>query len=227
MRLAARDIRRSRSNFHRTGHGWVNFHEAFAVCRHCHRSTIFIIRLKDYDIHKELVGNKIIECKETLNNYFNIKIYISWRDSAVHPSPNFLSSELERAFCEGATCFSVGCYNASAAMFRLCIDLVTRPLLPDPSDTSVPQPNSKQRRDLGLRMQWLFDNNILSLSLKELAKCIREDGNDGAHAGNLSKEDAEDVLDFTHALLERLVTEPKKLEEAEARRKARRNPTTT
>jgi hypothetical protein len=35
-----------------------------------------------------------------------------------------------------------------ARMFRLCIDLVTRPLLPDPSDSSRPQPNHKQRRDL-------------------------------------------------------------------------------
>jgi hypothetical protein len=41
----------------------------------------------------------------------------------------------------------------------------------------------------------------------------------GAHAGNLTKPDAEDVLDFTEALLERLVTEPKRLEIAQQRRK--------
>jgi hypothetical protein len=58
--------------------------------------------------------------------------------------------------------------------------------------------------------------------LRELASCVREDGNDGAHAGTLSKEDAEDLLDFTCALLERLITEPKRLELAEARRNERR-----
>jgi hypothetical protein len=40
--------------------------------------------------------------------------------------------------------------------------------------------------------------------------------------GYLTKDDAEDLLDFTTALLERLITEPKKLELAEARRQTRR-----
>src|ERR1700737_373651 len=46
------------------------------------------------------------------------------------------------------------------------------------------------------------------------------------HVGNLSKEDAEDLLDFTTTLLERLITEPKRLEQAEAHRKKRRKPAT-
>jgi hypothetical protein len=60
--------------------------------------------------------------------------------------------------------------------------------------------------------------------LRELAKCIREDANDGAHVGNLSKEDAEDLLDFTTTLLERLFTEPRRLELANERRQQRRTP---
>jgi hypothetical protein len=55
--------------------------------------------------------------------------------------------------------------------------------------------NSKQRRDLGLRLPWLFDNGLLPADLRELAHCIKEEGNDGAHAGTLAKEDAEDLLD--------------------------------
>jgi Domain of unknown function (DUF4145) len=101
-------------------------------------------------------------------------------------------------------------------------------LLPVPDDSAQglgagPQPNSKTRRDLGLRLAWLFDNRILPSDLRELAKCIREDANDGAHVGNLTKEDAEDLLDFTTALLERLITEPKRLALAEERRRARRS----
>jgi hypothetical protein len=107
--------------------------------------------------------------------------------------------------------------------FALIVDLVTRPLLPDKADTTVTQPNEKTRRDLGRRLQWMFDNKVLDPSLRELAKCIREDANDGAHVGNLSQQDAEDLLDFTTMLLERLVTEPKRLEQAEVRRKERRN----
>jgi hypothetical protein len=82
--------------------------------------------------------------------------------------------------------------------------------------------NAKTRRDLGLRLRWLFDNRHLPDGLRDLSTCIREDGNDGAHAGTLTKEDADDLLDFTTALLERIYTEPAKLKLADERRKARR-----
>ena len=58
--------------------------------------------------------------------------------------------------------------------------------------------------------------------LRELSTSIREDDNDGAHAGTLKKEDAEDLLDFSGALLERLYIEPEKLRLAGKRREARR-----
>jgi hypothetical protein len=51
---------------------------------------------------------------------------------------------------------------------------------------------------------------------------VREDGNDGAHDGTLGKEDAEDLLDFTTALLERIYTEPERLRLAQERREKRR-----
>jgi hypothetical protein len=159
---------------------------------------------------------------DALNPYFEIDHYISQRDQAPQKSPEHLPEEIKKAFDEGAACLSIGCNNACATMFRLCVDLATRPLLPDPGDATKPQPNSKTRRDLGLRLTWLFDNAILPPTLRELAKCIREDANDGAHVGNLSKADAEDLLDFTMVLLDRLITEPKRLQLAEARRTARR-----
>ncbi len=164
------------------------------------------------------------EYKGSLNDFFKADRYVSLRDNNPRKPPEFLDDDLSNAFKEGAACFSIACYNAAATMFRLCVDLVTRPLLPDKADTNVAQPNEKTRRDLGLRLHWMFDNKVLDPSLRELAKCIREDANDGAHAGNLSEEDAEDLLDFTTMLLERLVTEPKRLEQAEARRKERRKP---
>jgi len=42
-----------------------------------------------------------------------------------------------------------------------------------------------------------------------------------AHAGTLNKIDAQDLLDFTHALLERLYTEPERLRLAKVRHDAR------
>jgi hypothetical protein len=167
-------------------------------------------------------GEELMEYEKSLNRLFSIEGHVSLRDHANVRPPEFLPEEIKKTFIEGAACFSIQCYNAAATMFRLCIDLVTRPILPDSGDDTIKQPNSRQRRDLGLRLQWLFENNRLDPSLKGLASCIREDGNDGAHVGNLTKDDADDILDFTTRLLERLVTEPERLKQAESRRLARR-----
>jgi Domain of unknown function (DUF4145) len=104
-------------------------------------------------------------------------------------------------------------------MFRLAVDLTTRPLLPDGEVDGL---SSKVRRDLGLRLPWLFKNGRLPRDLEELSRCIREDGNDGTHAGTLTREDALDLQDFTVALLERVFTEPERLKLAEERRAERR-----
>lgn len=202
---------------------WQNWYEVFCVCRNCGRSSVWLIGLSDIKRRDDFYGGrKIVEFKDSLNPFFEVKRYIGLRDNVTIRPPEHVPKDIENAFNEGATCLSVSCYNAAATMFRLCVDLVTRPLLPDPSDNQAPQPNSKQRRDLGLRLAWLFENGKLPLELRDLAKCIREDANDGAHTGNLTKPDAEDVLDFTEALLERLVTEPKRLEIAQQRRDRRR-----
>ena len=83
--------------------------------------------------------------------------------------------------------------------------------------------NYKTRRNLGLRLPWLFDNSILPEVLRELSSCVKDDGNDGAHEGTLKKEEAEDLLDFTFAILERIYTEPKRVQIAKERREARRS----
>jgi hypothetical protein len=59
-------------------------------------------------------------------------------------------------------------------------------------------------------------------SQRLLDRCIREDGNEAAHAGTLTRAEAEDRLDFTTALLERVFTEPERIRLAEERRKQRR-----
>ena len=119
-------------------------------------------------------------------------------------------------------CLAVSCNNAAGTMFRLCIDIVTRQMLPEEDEHDL---NARNRRNLGLRLPWLFDHGSLPESLRELSTCVWEYGNDGAHAGTLTSEDAEDLLDFTCLLLERIYTEPARLRLAEARRHERRGDT--
>jgi hypothetical protein len=146
--------------------------------------------------------------------------HISLKDEISDVPPEHLPSNIEEAFREGATCMATGCYNAAGTMFRLCIDLSTRGMLPDGQVEGL---NRSVRRNLGLRLPWFFDNGLLPEALRELSTCIKDDGNDGAHEGTLSEEDASDVLDFTYVLLERIYTEPKRLELAKERRQARRS----
>ena len=155
-----------------------------------------------------------------VNNFLRVERYITTRDRANTPPPDYLPENIRLAFEEGSMCLSVKCFNAAGTMFRLCVDHATTALIPDANSNGL---NSAIRRSLGLRLQWLFENGYLPQALRDLSHAVKEDGNDGAHAGLLTEQDAEDLLDFTVALLERLYTEPKRLELAIARRAARRS----
>jgi len=202
-----------------TRYEWQNWFEIFCVCRSCKRSTVFLVGLKDIgrrDVFYQAQG--IVNFSGDLSPYFEIERFISLRDNVSTKPTEHVTGDIKNAFVEGAACLSIECYNAAASMFRLCVDLVTLPLLANCDDKTKPKPYDT----LGRRLKWMFDNKILPVELQELATCIREDGNDGAHAGTLTKADADDWVDFTIELLERVVTEPKKLELAKKRRIARR-----
>src|SRR5258708_38523698 len=186
---------------------WRDSYEIFCVCRQCHVSTTFIVEASRSEAKDKINrGDGLATYQSGLNDFFAIQRFISLRDNVSTKPPEHLSKDIENAFVEGAACLSIECHNAAATMFRLCVDLVTRPLLPEPTDSTKPQPDERQRRGLGRRLAWLFKNGFLPPELRELAKGIREDGNDGAHSGTLTKAEAHDLLDFTIALLERLIT---------------------
>jgi hypothetical protein len=204
-------------------YGWQHTYEAFAVCRHCARSTTFVIEEStghDPDLFER---GSPLQVSGSLNNYFEIGGFIGVKDQGTVPPPDHVPEQIANVFKEGATCLAVECWNAAGTMFRMCIDLATRPMVPR---EEVPSLTKRVRRDLGLRLPWLFDNGKLPADLRDLSTCIREDGNDGAHQGTLTKHDAEDLLDFTNAILERLYTEPRRLDIAKERRARRRTPRT-
>lgn len=200
-------------------YNWQNWHEAFCVCRHCHRSTVFV--LADEGVAAaELVEKKgLSSLNGSVNALVRVQSYISAKDKSPVDPPEHLPEDIHAVFVEGSVCLAVDCSNAAGTMFRLCIDKATRAMLPNEDLNGL---NSKIRRNLGLRLPWLLDKGVLPEALRELSTCIKDDGNDGAHDGSLSKEDAEDLLDFTFALLERLYTEPARLRVANERRIARR-----
>ena len=200
-------------------YSWQDWYEAFAICRHCKRSTTFVLSQNVDSDHDVVHKYGLLKLTNAINRYMNIEGFISLKDAATIEPPDHLPAEIAAAFNEGAKCLAIGCYNAAAAMFRLCVDIATRQMLPEVDEPGL---NAKVRRNLGLRLPWLFDTNRLPEALRDLSSCVKEDGNDGAHEGTLSKEDAADLLDFTTSLLERMYTEPERLRLANERRDARR-----
>ncbi|AGR78340.1 conserved hypothetical protein (DUF4145 domain) [Aliarcobacter butzleri 7h1h] len=193
--------------------GWKHTLELYCICRHCKNGTIFIVSQKNLS---EITS--IVSKKENVNYLIDILKYINIKENSTEKPPLYLPKDINEVFQEGITCKSVECYNASATMFRLCLDKATKILLPEEDKNGL---NNKIRRSLGLRLEWLIKNDYISKSLEDLMSCIKGDGNDGAHEGIVTKEVLEDIYEFTYILLERLYTEPKKVQLAKERREER------
>jgi hypothetical protein len=201
-------------------YAWQSKWEVFARCRACLRSSILIIALNTGVNDRVAAIENPLDTKNGLNEYYRVEGYISLKDRAAAPPPDHVPDRIASIFREGAMCIAVGCWNAAGTMFRLCVDLTTQSMLP--ADDDAARPPWKVCRDLGLRIPWLFDNGRLPEDLRDLSQCIQQDGNDGAHAGTLTKEEAADLQDFTNLLLVRLYTEPGQRRVATERRAARR-----
>ena len=200
-------------------YGWQNWYEVFGICRRCRRSTVFVLSESVNGNYEYVHKTGLLKITGAVNNYVDIEGVISLKDRATVAPPKHIPEKVDLVFREGATCLAVNCNNAACTMFRLCIDIVTKTLLPEEETEGL---NNRIKRSLGLRLPWLFDNGYLPEALRELSSCVKEDGNDGAHAGTLRKQDAEDLLDFTKILLERIYTEPERLRIAQERRTRRR-----
>ena len=205
-----------------TRYDWQEHWELYCKCRRCFKASVLQVSVREYG-YAEAVDNikKILAIDAGLNAFFNIDGYVSLKDHIGSSPPQYLPPNVETAFKEGTACLAIGCFNASGAMFRLAIDLATKHLLPE-TDGTTGGPNRQQRKQLHERLIYLFGNGYLPDDLRELAECVKDDGNDGAHDGTLGKADAEDLLDFATQLFERMFTEPEKLRLAKQRRDERR-----
>lgn len=205
-------------NCFRVEYGWQNWYEAFCICRKCHYGSVLILAQKTDASQVEVRRLGLENLRGSLNDYFSVQDYLSLKDESAEEPPEFLPENIDTAFREGATCMAVKCYNAAGTMFRLCLDFATKSMMPEENVDGL---DRRIRGSLGFRLNWLFETKRLPDGLRELAACVKDDGNDGAHDGTLTQVDAEDLHEFAYALLERLYTEPKRLEIAKERRLAR------
>lgn len=205
-------------NYLRTEYGWQAWYEEFCICRKCHSGSVLILSQSTDAAQVDVRKVTLAKLPNIFNHFFHINGYLSLKDQNPEQPPEYLPIDIETAFKEGATCMAVQCYNAAGTMFRLCLDFATKSMMPVDDIDGL---NKRIRGSLGFRLAWLFDTGRLPEALRELAVCVKDDGNDGAHDGTLTRVDAEDLHEFAYELLERLYTEPKRLEIAKQRRQAR------
>ena len=199
--------------------GWQHWHESFSRCRACEKTTIFVLCDRIGKDCTALYRKGFMSYQSALNRYCDVDHFINYSDVYAVSAPDHLPENVKLAFEEAARTLAIGCWNAAGCMFRTSIDLATKDLLPEEEVDGL---DRHTRRNLAPRLRWLFESGLLPVALRELSSCVKEDGDDAVHDATLEKDDAQDLLDFTVALLERIYTEPKKLEIALERRQQRR-----
>lgn len=195
--------------------------EALSRCRHCEQCSIAVFKSSGLSNSAANRFMTLTQIKGIIPSAYTLESFVSVANQNTIEPPDHLPANVKACFMEGASAFAIGAWNAASAMFRLTLDLATKGLLPQ-LDAAEGGPNRDQRKKLFDRLAWLFQTGRLPLGLQELADCVREDGNDAAHDGTLTKSDAEDIIDFSVAILERVYTEPARLANAQLRRKERR-----
>jgi hypothetical protein len=192
--------------------------ECFMQCRSCFRPSIGLLqRCVHGDGSPATVGGQYA------NLIFRLTEWV-FEVPNRRKCPEHVPADVQRVFDEAATCSAIGTWDAAGTMFRKVLDVATRRITPKPDSDCEPRPsNWKIYKDLRLRLDWLFENNLLSSALKDLSSCIHEDGNDAAHdAEGIRQAEVEDLADFTESVLETLFTVPGQIAENRKRRDERR-----
>ena len=197
--------------------GW-DLYEAFLICRRCLRPSIGLLEEKvtKPEGPASLLG-------QFANWAFNFQHWV-FQVPNRRKTPASVPVPIAKIFEEAATCAAIGAWDASGTMFRKVLDSATRSIIltPDAADRNA-APNWKTYKDLRLRLNWLFEHQLLNPALQDLSSCIHEDGNDAAHdVTGVGEAEAQDLGDFCEIVLETLYTLPGQIAENRRRRDHRR-----
>lgn len=198
-------------------YSWQHRFEIFAVCRRCRKPSLLKVEQKTtqrgIDHLFEEPAQRVFSKDIDLGTLVRVTGHVSLVDESAIDCPEHVPQNLKLIFDEGASCYSLSCFNASVAMFRLLLDLDTK---------EIALENNVQG-NLNARLQRLFRENLLPAELEDLSHCIRQNGNDGAHDGTIGSAEAEDIMDFTISYLETRYTFPYRVQARKLARQQRRD----
>lgn len=123
-----------------------------------------------------------------------------------------IPNSLRLAYSEAYTCFKAKAYIATAIMCRKTLE-------------GIADENKITVRNLATALKEMKDKGIIENRLYEWADALRISGNEAAHGVNfqISHQDAKDILEFTHALLEYVFTFQEKFDQFKKRQRDLKN----
>jgi hypothetical protein len=130
-------------------------------------------------------------------------------DNRVNPN---LPAPLRLAYSEAMSCYKSKAYTATAIMCRKTLE-------------GICAEHGVTGNNLVKNLKELKDKGIIENRLYEWADALRISGNEAAHdvKVTISLEDARDILEFTHALLEYVFTFRDRFEQFKQRRASNAN----
>ena len=147
-------------------------------------------------------------CERTVLAEFQAGSLLWIVPSPPEPPSHLPKDDVERYFQQGVDNLSQN-YDAAGAMFRKTLETALKKKFPD-----------SKAKDLYHRIEEAAEQQKLTPDLAKWAHQIRIAGKEAVHEKKpFSKEDAQDLYDFTHLVLLYLFTLPEMLEQARARRK--------
>src|SRR4051812_9761479 len=82
-------------------YSWQRWYEAFCVCRHCKRATIFTLS-QNADADMSIVQNNgLLKLSGAVNRYMNVQGFINISNIGTIAPPEHLPKDIENAFNEG------------------------------------------------------------------------------------------------------------------------------
>lgn len=176
--------------------------ELFCICRGCEKSVVFVATFYEDTDRKYSQNKNLVHYDGKINDVIGSCRYIYLRDFKNHTLPDDLPNNIKKILEEALICLDLKCWNASGAMFRLCLDLATKKTLSDANESAI--------KDLSPRINKTIELKNLSADYHDLLHNIRLDGNDAAHDGTLTQE-VYDLKDLTFQYLEDFYTRPAQL----------------
>ncbi|MEH1170004.1 DUF4145 domain-containing protein [Micromonospora sp. CPCC 205539] len=132
---------------------------------------------------------------------------------ASHQLSDHIPASLRREFDEARSCFETKAYTATVVMVRRTLEGICRD-------------NGIEDRNLASALVKMEQDGLIDRTIAHWAKHLRLLGNQGAHFTGrpISREDANDALTFTEALLDQIYVLMRRFDEFKQRRETKGSP---